>query len=345
MAVKFCSLLFALFAPLAFARTLDIYVIDVEGGKAMLVRGPSGESMLIDAGWPGETERGRVVKPHDRDTKRILQALREAGVQQLDYMVVTHYDTDHVENVAQLTAQLPRPVRTFVDHGAPFFRGRPPTERMQAYMAVRDKGAYRAVKAGDRIPMQGVEVRVVSSAQQMLPAPEGSPANALCAGYTPPASWNDENAASLGLLFTYGRFRMLDLGDLLKAEEFDLMCPVNRVGTVDLFMAGAHGMDISNSPVLVHALRPRVAITNNGARKGNSPEAWKVLAGSPGIEDIWQLHFTVAQKENNPPENFVANLEEVNCRGYWIKVAAQADGSFEVTNARNGFRKKYAARP
>ena len=80
---------------------------------------------------------------------------------------------------------------------------------------------------------------------------------------------------------------------------------------------------------------------NNGARKGGTTEAWQVVRSSPGLEDIWQLHYAVeAGNENNAPEQFIANPEE-NCRGYSLKLSASADGSFVVTNTRNGFARRY----
>ena len=82
----------------------------------------------------------------------------------------------------------------------------------------------------------------------------------------------------------------------------------------------------------------------NGARKGGDPASWPVLRGVPGLEDIWQSHYSVAGgKEKNPPDDFIANLDQ-NCQGKWLKLSAQPDGSFTVTNSRNDFSKTYKAR-
>jgi competence protein ComEC len=103
-------------------------------------------------------------------------------------------------------------------------------------------------------------------------------------------------------------------------------------------------MNMSGPAALVHAIRPRVAIMNNGARKGGTPEALRIVRSAPGLEDLWQLHYSlVADKNLNAPEPFVANLEE-NCLGDWLKLSASADGSFVVTNGRNGFSKSYPAK-
>jgi hypothetical protein len=168
---------------------------------------------------------------------------------------------------------------------------------------------------------------------------------------------------------TFGRFRLAHLGDLTWNKEFDLMCPSNRLGTVDVFVVSHHGQPISNSQVLVHALRPRVALLNNGTRKGGQPAAMQVLHASPGLEDLWQLHFSqLSGQEYTVPGAFIANtIDEAltampvapiaapapgpgappapvhNGTAYWLKLSAREDGSFTVTNARNGFTKSYAA--
>ena len=119
------------------------------------------------------------------------------------------------------------------------------------------------------------------------------------------------------------------------------MCPNNRVGQVDVYLTSHHGLSTSGSKALVWALHPRVAIMNNGARKGGEAEAWQVVKSSPGLEDLWQLHYALAAgKEHNVADSYVANPEE-NCAGKYLKLSVQADGSFTVTNSRNGFSKTY----
>jgi competence protein ComEC len=105
-------------------------------------------------------------------------------------------------------------------------------------------------------------------------------------------------------------------------------------------MVSHHGFRVSNSKFLVHALRPKAAIMNNGARKGGEPEVLDILKSSPGLQDTWQLHYSIAGKDKNAPEDFIANLEE-KCEGKLIKVSAQRDGTFTVTNTRNNFSKTY----
>jgi hypothetical protein len=137
---------------------------------------------------------------------------------------------------------------------------------------------------------------------------------------------------------------MIDLGDLTSREEAELVCPENRVGPVDLYLTTHHGAEASNAEVIVHALKPRVAIMNNGAKKGGSADAWQIVRKSPGLEDLWQLHFAVAGgKENNSADSFIANLDP-SCEGKGIKVSAREDGGFTVLNQRNAYQKVYPAR-
>jgi hypothetical protein len=202
------------------------------------------------------------------------------------------------------------------------------------------------------------------------PLPGAGGKNAYCASYKPKDPDPGENAQSVGTHVTFGRFKTVHLGDLTWNKESDLMCPTNRLGTVDLFIVSHHGQAISNSEVLMHALAPRVAIMNNGTRKGGQPDAMKVMFSSPGLEDLWQIHFSLLSgQEYTVPGMFIANgVDEQpaampiaatpapapgpgaapppphNGAAYWIKVSAREDGSFTVTNARNGFAKTYAAR-
>jgi competence protein ComEC len=315
-------------------KPLDIYFIDVEGGQATLVVSPSGESMLVDTGWPGFD---------GRDAERIVATAKQAGVSKIDYLVITHYHTDHAGGVPQLAARLP--VRTFVDHGQTVEQGDAPAKLFSAYTEARAKGRHLQVKPGDKIPIAGVEVQVVAAGGEAIAQPMagGGAANALCAQFKPKDPDPTENARSVGTLLTFGRFRMIDLGDLTWNKEHDLVCPNNRLGTVDVYLTTHHGLDQSGAPVIVHALHPRVAVMNNGAKKGGSPAAWQVVRSSPGLEDFWQLHYAVdAGRDHNVAEPFIANMDESTSHG--IRISARADGSFTVTNGRNGQSKTYPAK-
>jgi competence protein ComEC len=342
--------------------TLDIYVIDVEGGNATLFVAPSGESLLIDTGNGGQAAV--------RDSERIMAAAQDAGLVRIDHLITTHYHGDHFGAMSDLAGRIP--IAEFIDHG-PNVQANPATDRFlsDVYPALYAKSKHTVVEPGDRVAMRGVDVRIVASAGEAIrdPLPGAGQPNPLCAAHQPKDADPGENAQSVGSHFAFGRFRALHLGDLTWNKEFLLACPRNLLGTVDVFVVTHHGQPVSNPPVLVHALAPRVAVMNNGTRKGGQPDAMRVLFSSPGLEDLWQLHFSLLSgQEYTVPGVFIANVVDEqpaslpiepiaapapgpgatpppahNGPAYWIKVAARDDGSFTVTNARNGFSKHYAA--
>jgi competence protein ComEC len=346
--------------------TLDIYVVDVEGGNATLYASPSGESVLMDTG---------NVAPEAavRDAGRIMDAVKDAGLTKIDYLIITHWHGDHFGGMAELANRIP--ISNYVDHG-PNIQPQPAFNEFfnNTLPALYAKSKHTVVKPGDVVPVAGLDWRIVSSAGQVLKAPltgargSGAP-NASCASFKPQAPDPTENAQSVGSAITFGKFRVVQLGDLTWNKEFELMCPNNPIGIADLMVASHHGLPISNSEVLVHAVRPRVIIVNNAIRKGASPEAMMTYFSSPGIEDVWQSHFSLlGGQEYTVPGIFIANgldqpmsaipVEPMappapganlppppthNGPAYWIKVSAKSDGTFTVTNQRNGFAKTYTA--
>jgi competence protein ComEC len=395
----------------ATTKPLQIYVLDTEGGKATLFVSPTGQTALLDSGNPG-----------GRDTDRIMAALADAGVTQIDYLVTTHYHGDHVGGLEELAKRIP--IGTFVDHGPTVEEREQVRGFQQVYAELYGKAKHLVVKPGDRVPITGFEWRVVTSAGQTLktPLPGGGTANPACAQFTPKDITADpENGQSLGSVVTLGRFRAIDLGDLLWNKEFELMCPNNPIGAIDLYLVSHHGTDSSGSSALVHGLQPRVAVMQNGTRKGAGTQVMPIMRSSPGLEDIWQLHWSYgAGIEQNSAGVFIANVEDAatvasvltapprgggpgrgqggpapaaatppataaapggapatapataaaappstapaagpgagqgggrgtplppHTPAYWIKITAQPDGSFTVSNSRNGYSKTYAARP
>lgn len=321
-------------------KTLDVYTIDVEGGKAVLVVSPSGQSMLIDVGWAKSANR-------EASTDLLVASAKAAGLKQIDYLVITHYDGDHMGDVPGLVAKFP--VRHLVDHGPATTDGKNIQVRYKAYAELFRDIKHIVVKPGDRIPIKGVDVQVLTSAGQSITTPLKGAHRAVASCETakqPPAIPEDaEDDASVGLLFTFGKFRMIDLADLEAHNSFDLACPKNLIGNVDVYNVNVHGQFKGMTPVLLDALQPRVAIMANGARKGGDPATWPILRDAVGLEDIWQSHFSVASgKDRNPPNDFIANIE-AECGKQPIKLSARQDGSFTVTNVRNGFSKSYPPRP
>jgi beta-lactamase superfamily II metal-dependent hydrolase len=329
-------------SALTAAETLDIYVIDV-GGKSSLLISPSGETLLIDAGVPGTVDR-------------IVEACNAAGVKKIDYLVVSHYDGDHVGGVPALAARVP--IATFIDHGANVQLGNPRyVANVDAYMALTAKAKRIVVKAGDTIPIRGFEALVVMAGGRAIEQPlkgAGQP-NPACET-TPRKVWGldargildnhdtNENSQAIVLLIAFGRFRMLDPADLTWNKDREMFCPMNRVGTVDLYMTANHGVENGNSPVMVHALRPRVVIADNPTSHGGTPEVFAIVKASPGLEDYWQMNYQPAggDKANAPPD-FIANPAG-GPGGKWLKVSVEKDGAFTVTNTRNGFTKTYKPR-
>jgi beta-lactamase superfamily II metal-dependent hydrolase len=316
------------------AQTLHIYAIDAEGGKSTLYVSPSGESMLIDAGYAGY---------NNRDANRIAAAAKAAGITRIDYLVVTHYHGDHAGGVPQLAAKMP--IGKIYDYGDNYDRANEKTRAVfLPYVEVRKKYPYQAVKPGDTIPIKGFQVDVVAAAGNSIakPMPGSGEANPLCKSYADLPPDKGENSRSVAMIITFGNLRISDLGDLFWNKEHDLACPVNKLGTVDIYMTTHHGTETSGSPQIVQALHPKVAIMNNGEDKGGSVKAWTTIEKSPGLEDLWQLHYSKeGGKEHNVEEKFIANPSAANDKGYSIEILAQADGSFTVRNDRNQFEKTY----
>ncbi len=343
------------------ASPLRIYLVDVEGGNATLFVAPLGGSVLIDSGNPGAAAA--------RDADRIMAAARDAGLSQIDHLITTHWHGDHFGAMSELATRIP--IRNFIDHG-PSVQPQPASDDFlkNAYPALYGKARHTVAQPGDRIPVPGLDWRIVTSGGKAIktPLPGGGRPNPYCASFKPQDPDPTENAQSVGSVIAFGNFRAVHLGDLTWNKEFELMCPNNPIGTVDLFVVTHHGQPVSNAEVVVHAIEARAAIMNNGTRKGGQPGAMRVLFSAPRLEDLWQLHFSLLSgQEYTVPGLFIANAIDTpsdtmpvaalpppsgpgappppvhNGPAHWIKVSAQTDGSFTVTNARNGFSKAYAA--
>src|SRR5262245_43965001 len=309
-------------------RALDIYVVDVEGGNATLFVTSSGQSVLIDTGNAGT-----------RDPDRIMDAIKEARLTQIDHLITTHWHGDHFGGMEEVAKRIP--IREFIDHG--------PNVQPQAaadaflqgvYPSLYGKSKHTVVKPGDTIPVTGLDWRIVSAAGSVIKTPlrGGGGPNALCAGVNRQDNDPSENAQSVGSVIGFGAFRVVHLGDLTWNKELDLMCPNNPIGTVDLFVVSHHGQPISNAPPLVHAIQARVAVLNNGTRKGGQPDFMKVLYSAPRLEDLWQMHFSqLSGQEYTAPGMFIANTTDDQPASMPIApIAAPAGAGAPAPPAHNG---------
>jgi competence protein ComEC len=349
------------------ADTLDIYFVDPGGavGNATVIVSPSGETAMLDAGLP-------------MMTRKVVEVFKQAGAKQLDFMINTHYHSDHFGGTAPLAEVLP--IINFVDHGEsvehhksddwwkerrrPWFRegmGKQYDTMYEHYLAACEKGKRVTVKVGDVVPMKGVELRIVCAGGKVIdsPLPGAGQPNAL--GDPRRADDDAEDGQSIGTLVTFGAFKFIYLGDLTWNVALDLFCPRNKVGTVDAYLIthhaqshvgslGAYHHGLSSCPKAeVHALRPRVAILSLGSQghpTGNADSMETVLS-SPGLEDLWQTDLVRegVEQGHNAPEPFIADImggpkPELN----YLKLSASLDGSFTMTNSRTGFTKRYPPR-
>jgi competence protein ComEC len=334
-------------APCWAAGTLQIYFIDVEGGQSTLMVTPGGESLLVDTGWAGNGSPGS--KPADpsraRDANRILAAARDARIKQIDYAMITHFHADHDGGVVELAQLIP--IRHFIDHGSLPVQAQSDTETkeaFEAYLAVRNRVPHIEPKPGDRLPLKQIDAVIVSSAASTLtmPFPGAGEINGVCGRSAHPPGDSIENPRSTGIVVAFGKFRFLDVGDLTGQPLFDLACPRNMIGSVDVYLVAHHGGPDASDPATFAAFSPRIAVMNNGLKKGGSAATYESLHHVPGLEDVWQLHRSQAAGDANFAAERIANFDESTA--YWIKLSASKDGSFRVLNARSGQWKDYPAR-
>lgn len=349
LAILFCVVMVALALQIparsaaspapAGAKALQIYFVDVEGGQATLFVTPEGKSWLIDTGWPGF---------NGRDADRIVAAAKLAGIAKIDFVLLTHYHQDHAGGVPQLAARIP--LGTFIDHGPNREEQSAGTQQIfAAYQEAVAKGNHERIiaKPGDDLPIPGIQATVVSGDGRVLDKPlaGAGAANATCETARAQSPEPSENTRSLGVMFTFGKLRILDLGDLTADKERELVCPANKLGTVDILVVSHHGSITSNSPELLNGIAPRVAIIDNGETKGGSPGPWDNVKKSPRLRDLWQLHFSKeGGAAHNVAEEFIANPAGTDA-GNYLKLTASADGNIDVYNSRTKASKHYAPGP
>lgn len=336
-----CSLLLIFPIRLVLSQdrdTLDIFVLDTEGGEAVLYIAPTGEAMLFDTG-------------REENYNRILALVEQEEVRVLDYVIVSHYHGDHVGNAANLPRLPIRNIRQFLDHG-PYTTELQPQQRalFERYLAVRNMAKARRAEPGEKLSFGAVDVYVVASSGERIsePLPNAGAPNPLCGNHVPKTDIRAvENDEVVSVVVRYGDFSFLELGDMIWNHEERLVCPDNLLGAVDVYHTSGHGAHWGSNPVMVYAVQPRVAVMNNAAVKGGDAVTFETLRSSSRLEDIWQAHFSTenAADGDNSPEDYIANLDgSPGHVGHYIKVSARSDGSFTVTNSRNGFTKEYPAR-
>lgn len=321
-------------------RTLDIFYVDVEGGAATLIVTPSGESILIDTGWPGF---------EGRDARRIEKAMKEAGVIAIDHLIVTHYHTDHYGGVPELAKLVM--INKFYDHGpiSSLDEDKDFAAKYAAYRAAArnrtitlNPGSSIRLKQAQSAPPVFLQV-LASRAETVTSKRLAVEPNSACADATQQLEDKTDNARSVAFLLRHGAFNFLDTGDLTWNIEHKLVCPQDMIGEVALYQVAHHGANTSNNPAMLRTIKPMVAIMNNGPRKGGHPDTVKALRQSSKLKDLWQVHRNVTSgDENNAPEEFIANLDEQNDAAHMIRVSVDAaKRTFTVTNDRNGKSKSY----
>lgn len=320
-------------------NNLRIYMIDVEGGQSTLFVTPAGGSLLIDTGWPDNA---------GRDADRIVAAAKMAGIKKIDTVLLTHYHNDHTGGVPQLVERIP--VGTFVDHGpnTELKPGSATLEVAEAYQKVLDTGKYKHIVAhpGDEVPVAGMKVTAISGDGNVIdrPIPGGGEPNQYCSIPENKKPDHSENSRSLGVLINFGKLKILDLGDLTWDKEMEIMCPVNKLGKIDILVVSHHGFFPSSSHALIDAIHARVALMDNGETKGGNIPILDTIRQAPGLEDLWQLHYSAeGGPEHNTPAEYIANPKGADPGNYFL-VTASPKGSFTVYNSGNQKSKTYPAK-
>jgi competence protein ComEC len=320
--------------------TLDIYFLDMVGGASTLIVTPLGESVLIDTG---------SLEPKHRDADRIHRACKYAGLKHIDYLITTHFDSDHYGGILELSKRIP--IKCFMDKGVL------PPKHQQSGRSFKNlyplyqqatKGIVTPIRAGDDIPLKNdpsgrippIKLHCVTS-EKLIEGFNGD-IDASVDGCVIKKADEDDNARSIALVLTYGRFKFFAGGDITWNVEHHLAHPVNRIGKVDLYQVTHHGLDQSNNPILLKALSPTVCVAMNGPRKGIQPDTFQALKALPSVRTIYQIHYnTIYGDDGNSGEEFIANKNDPE-KGELIKASVDPiKGNFTVSIGVNGLKRTF----
>jgi len=323
------------------AGTLEIYFLDMAGGASTLIVTPLGESVLIDTG---------SLEPKHRDADRMERACRHAGLKHIDYLVTTHFDSDHYGGILELSKRIP--IKTFIDNDTPpvRYKKRQSFEKLVPLYEQATKGNTQGLEPGQDIPLKSdphgpaIELHCVAAHKKV----EGftGDIDAPVPGFEMKKPDTSNNAHSIALVLTYGNFRFFAGGDITWNVEHHLAHPKNRIGKVDLYQVTHHGLDQSNNPILLKALAPTVAVAMNGPRKGIQPRTFKDLNALASLKAIYQIHYNTRYgDQGNPPPEFIANKDDPN-KGEYIKASVNPDkGTFTLQIGPDGTKRTYLIQP
>jgi competence protein ComEC len=355
-------------APAVAQPPLRIVSVDVEGGAATIFLTPEGKSLLIDTGWPAGS--GEMPSPDatGEAADRVVAAAHKLGITRFDYVLVTHYHDDHSGGTGALVARIP--VGTFIDHGdnsEPLRPDTPPQKVINTaagqyplYLKAIEGHKRIIARPGDVIRIGSLTDTIVASATRVIdkPLPGAGAANPHCdvpgKGLTA-----GENAGSVASLLRFGNVTIAQFGDLSWDKEYELACPLDRIGKVNVLLVTQHGSNVSSNPAQVAAMRPDVAIMPNGGKKGGDPEVIATVTSQPGLQGFWRLHESFAHPELSGDKDMIANLNPPQAvidavadkpyeappdMGHGVELDITPAGAITVTNQRNGFSRTYQAK-